>query len=57
LSNAATNSNGIVESCVDPTIDEGGKWVVNIVTYFLVITVWPYILLLINLSICFIWQN
>jgi hypothetical protein len=25
LSNAVTNSNGIVESCVDPTIDEGGK--------------------------------
>jgi hypothetical protein len=38
LSSAATNSNDIVESCVDPTIDEGGKCVVNILTYFLVIT-------------------
>jgi hypothetical protein len=36
LSNAETNDNDIDDSCVDPTID-GGKCVVNIVTFFLVI--------------------
>jgi hypothetical protein len=55
LSNAETNDNGIDESCVDPTIDEGGKCVVNIVSsYFLVITTISYFLLLITLSFCLI---
>jgi hypothetical protein len=55
LSNVETNDNGIHESCVDPTIDEGSKCVVNIVTsYFLVITARSYFLLLITLSFCLI---
>jgi hypothetical protein len=49
LSNIETNNNGIYESCVDPTID-GGKCVVNIVTfYFLVNTTCSYFLLLLAL--------